>query len=65
MPFLEVLQIINAVLVKAYSALPDPQLHFKLNLRWKTVVAKSAWVKPCCRSHNIAYLAAFHFRLTG
>ena len=24
----------------------DPQLHFKLSLKWKMVVAKSAWVKP-------------------
>ena len=30
-----------------FQALRPSQLHFKLNIKWKTALATSAWVKPC------------------
>ena len=45
--FLEVLEVFNAILAEAYIVPnPDPHLHFKLNLRGKMAVTKSAQVKP-------------------
>ena len=60
MPFLEFLDVFNAVSAKSYIApLPRRQLHFKLNLKRKTVVSKSAWVKPCYNKQKSQFSISF------
>ena len=60
LPFLEVLEGLNAGLAKACSKPPDPQLHFKLSPKRKTVAVERAWAKPCYIFRKFIYFAIYY-----